>query len=197
MTEIFFDAERHEYRVNGVRWPSVTEIISTVFGRPGWVADEWYLERGRAVHACAALIAQGKDFEHDERIAGQVAACRKFFSDFGERLSVVAVEQIVASEEYVYAGTFDMACTLDGQDVVVDWKTQINERAKLQVGAYALARNGACASAGRGLVVVLGEDGRYRCSDIFECFDYADDFIAARRVFARWQKYNERRAEIK
>ena len=118
MTEIFFDAERHEYRVNGVRWPSVTEIISTVFGRPRW-------------HACAALIAQGKDFEHDERIAGQVAACRKFFSDFGERLSVVAVEQIVASEEYVYAGTFDMACTLDGQDVIVDWKTQINERAKL------------------------------------------------------------------
>ena len=72
-----FNEAAHQYTLNGHDVPSVTQVLGDVL--PGWRADDWYLERGRAVHACAAMIARGEEFDHDSVIAGQVAACRRFF----------------------------------------------------------------------------------------------------------------------
>lgn len=51
--------DNHEYSLNGERVPGVTQIISEILGVV-WSCAEWYLDRGRAIHACAALETELK-----------------------------------------------------------------------------------------------------------------------------------------
>ena len=72
MNDCTFNDATHEYRIGGRFVPSVTQVLGDLL--PCFQAGEWYLERGRAVHACAAMIAKGIAFDHDEQIDGQVMA---------------------------------------------------------------------------------------------------------------------------
>ena len=76
---IDFDPIAHEYKIHGQPVPSVTQIISEVIGH-GWSAAKWFLDRGKAIHACAAFIAEGKKFKYDERLVGYVQALERFFN---------------------------------------------------------------------------------------------------------------------
>ncbi|MDE2022352.1 MAG: hypothetical protein KGI71_05590, partial [Patescibacteria group bacterium] len=66
-----FDAATHTYRIGGHVVPSVTQVIRSC--APGWMADEWYLERGKAVHEAIRLSISGRlDWtELDPRIEGR------------------------------------------------------------------------------------------------------------------------------
>jgi hypothetical protein len=168
-----FDETDHIYRIDGVPVPSVTQIIRAAM--PGWEAGEWYLGRGRAVHAHAALIALGVGFEApDPRIAGQVAACRRFFREV--RPTVVAVEQQVYHVSLRYGGTFDLHCEIGGMPVLVDYKaSRDTERTRIQLGGYALAMDPG--GPRWGFEVVLHASGRYSMSERI-------DLRAGRRKFA-------------
>ena len=54
MTACTFDAETHEYRIGGRKVVGVTTVLNDLI--PGYRASDWYLQRGRAVHAAAAMI---------------------------------------------------------------------------------------------------------------------------------------------
>ena len=75
---IEFSEADHTYKLNARPVPSVTQIIKETVGTC-WQTSEWYLMRGKAIHACAAFIAEGKEFKFDERLSGYVAAIKKFF----------------------------------------------------------------------------------------------------------------------
>ena len=77
---ITFNEEDHTYTIDGCPVPPVTHVIKNTVGT-GWEASPWYLQRGKAIHACAAFIAQGIDFKFDERLAPYVAALKKFFKE--------------------------------------------------------------------------------------------------------------------
>jgi len=167
------------YELDGKPIPSVTEILAEILG-VGWQAGEFYLQRGRAVHACAALIAQGKDFDFDPQIAGQVQACRKFFEVF--KPEVIAVEAPMISELYQFAGTADLIARINGKKCVVDYKASIPKTAILQLAGYAELFD-----LKWGMPVVLGENGNFRPGKI------VDLKIPRRKFLALLTTYNVKR----
>lgn len=56
---VSFDEANHAYTVNGVRVPSVTQIIREVFQLQGWGYNQDAADRGEAVHKLCQLISEG------------------------------------------------------------------------------------------------------------------------------------------
>ena len=159
MDRLAYNDDRHEYRLHGKLLPSVTHILGDMM--PGWKAGQWYLDRGKAVHAAAAMILRGQAFEHDPVIAGQVAACRRFVREWAPR--TLDVEKPVYSERYKYAGTLDAIVECDGVVYILDWKASFSKSLPLQLAAYALANDEMHGTnIRRGIGVQLTEDGTYR-----------------------------------
>ena len=129
-----FDPIAHAYTLDGRPVPSVTQVLADVV--PGWRASDWCLQRGRAVHACAAMIARGHEFTNDPQIDGQVAACRRFFAEI--RPTVALVETPVASDLYRYAGTLDLLVEWPGNRglVLVDFKSTLTPAVPYQLAGY-------------------------------------------------------------
>ena len=173
---LLFDEASHTYTLAGRRVPSVTQVLADLI--PGWQASEWYLDRGKAVHACAAMIAQGVPFEHDPIISGQVAACRRFVREVCPVFH--AVERRVCSRRYQYAGTMDALMLLKGTrgGVVLDWKASIAKSLPYQLAAYATAYTEETAVSIRwGAGVMLKDDGTYRMTEIYDLRRYAQKWL--------------------
>jgi hypothetical protein len=155
-----FDPLTHTYKIAGRPVPNVTAVLADLL--PGYRASDWYLQRGRAVHACCAMVARGIAFEHDPRISGQVEAVRKFFREI--KPNVLAVERQVYSERYLYGGTLDLLCEIR-YHTVVDYKAQITPATIYQLAAYALALP---VRVNHGVGVELHEDGNYKLSEVWD-----------------------------
>lgn len=166
-----FDAESHIYRINGRLVPNVTRVLADLL--PGFRASDWYLQRGRAVHAAAAFVAKGIPFEHDPRIVGQVEAARRFFREV--QPEVVEIERPVYSAKYLYAGTPDLLAIIAKRPVIVDYKSYLVPSALYQCAAYALALPG---KVHYGVGVELHEDGQYRMSEIYDLRSYKNEWLA-------------------
>lgn len=165
-----FDPEKHEYRINGNRVPGVTQVLTDLI--PGYRASDWYLQRGRAVHACAAMVAKGIEFEHDPRIAGQVQAVRKFFREV--QPEVLEIEQQVYSMKHLYAGTTDLVAIIK-DPLIVDYKARLTDSTIYQCAAYALAIPG---KVHYGVGVELHEDGTYKMSEIWDLKRATQEWLA-------------------
>lgn len=175
-----FDPESHTYRIDGRPVPSVTEVLADVI--PGWQAGEWYLQRGRAVHACAALVAQGEEFDHDPRIEGQVSAVRKFLRDTGYFPELI--ERPVFSRMYRYGGTLDLVVRESSRLLIIDYKATLTEAVPIQMAAYIHALWETCRVKVRyGLGVQLGEDGQYKCSEIQDLRRHKSEWLALLTAF--------------
>jgi hypothetical protein len=147
-----FYPETHVYTVDGRQVPSVTQILGDVIG-VAWQASDWYLQRGRAVHACCAMIARGEDFDNDPQIDGQVSAARRFFREVNPDVAEVETPHFAQD----FAGTPDLV-TKDGK--IVDFKASFSALLPYQLAAYGILTGcrGGCG-------VELREDGSYRVSD--------------------------------
>jgi hypothetical protein len=186
MSELTFDAARHEYRMNGFRIPSVTQVLDDVLGKSYGATVEdaaWYADKGKSLHACAALIAQGEDFDAPKGIEGHVEAVRSFFRCFGigaRRL----IEYRVYSETFRYAGTLDLADIDAG--ILFDYKaSQEDERNKSQLAGYAVALNEMTGwrRKWKGITVKTRDDGTYRCSKMYDLDKARPEWLACRTVY--------------
>lgn len=164
------------YEINGRPVPSVTEVLGELL--PTWQAGEWYLQRGTAVHACCAMIARGEAFDCDPQIAGQVAAARKWFSEF--KPMVRFVEQKYHLERYMFAGTPDLVCGLGKVYCVVDFKASLTPVVELQLAGYSELIGGGC---NHGMGVELREDGTYSTTGMLDLRMPRREFLALRTVY--------------
>ena len=167
-----FEPIKHTYHISGRPVPSNTQMIKEILGEAIWSASDWYLERGRAVHACAAMIAQGKRFVHSPQITGQVAACRLFFKE--NEIEVMEVEQPIYSRAYQFAGMLDLHCLFKKRDMIIDWKSALSKVAEIQVGGYAIERP----EAKWGMTVALKENGKYKAGEMFKVERRKQEFLA-------------------
>ena len=174
-----FDPIKHIYRLDGKIIPSVTQILDELVPIQ-YKAGDWYLQRGRAVHAAAAFIARGIDFDFNEQIAGQVAAIRKFFAEV--KPVRFAVEKRVYSKLYQYAGTLDLFAKINNKYCLVDYKSSMSiDRTGLQLGAYSLCMVN---SISWGFCVEISEDGEYKMSEPMNLKNYRREFLALRATYA-------------
>ena len=123
MQKITFDAENHQYYIDGVEVPSVTTVCR--FLSYDQKSDKPWLarvaaDRGTRVHAACAAIDYGIDPEETEDIAGYLKAYRRFLKDY--RPEWEGIEYTVGNNEI--AGTIDRFGTLyDGRFCILDIKT--------------------------------------------------------------------------
>lgn len=172
-----FNEATHTYEINGTPVPSVTRVLGDLI--PCYSASDWHMERGRAVHACAAMIAKGYQFEHDPQIDGQVKALKRFFAEV--KPVVHCVELPVFSIRHMYAGTFDICVTLRGKTsrMIMDWKSTIAPSLPYQLAGYAIAHEedgGDPVATGAG--VEIHDDGTYQMSEAYNLHRYKAGFLA-------------------
>lgn len=153
----------HRYFVGEREYAGVTSTIRTIC--PGWQAGEWYMQRGRAVHAAIHLHLQNKlDWSSvDERIKGRVEAVLRFLSDCN--MTVLETETQLCHGAYQYAGTVDAVLGDSSTSIVIaDWKGSLDPVCcDPQLGAYSmlLLEERDCL-AQRAVAVETHDDGSYK-----------------------------------
>lgn len=184
----------HAYKVNGRPVPSVTQVITRTIGS-GFEAirgAEYYLQRGRAIHACAAFIAQGVEFEHDPAIDGWVRALRKFWHEVQPK--PIHWETPLGSARYLFAGTPDLLADVGGKfrRLLVDYKSSLSpHRCRIQLGGYSLALSETLGiECNYGIGVHLRGDGTYRATAPFDLRTARNEFLALRTTYAILEQVN-------
>jgi hypothetical protein len=118
-----FDPEKHEYRLNGVVIPSITQILAGV----GLIDTTWFTEasrdRGTLVHRIIHWHLTGELDEDsvDPTLKPYFDAFLQFERD--SKLTVEAIEKPMVSELYRFAGTPDIVGCQNGHNAVIDIKT--------------------------------------------------------------------------
>ena len=125
MQKITFDAENHQYYIDGVEVPSVTTVCR--FLAYDQKSDKPWLarvaaDRGTRIHAACAMIDYGEEPEETDDISGYLKAYRRFLKDY--RPDWEGIEYIAGDTILGVAGTVDRFGTLyDGRSCILDIKT--------------------------------------------------------------------------
>lgn len=184
-----FDPDTHTYRINGFKVPSVTEVISELFGsKPYWT--EWHRNRGKALHSAIHLaLTQQLDWDSvDIRIMGRLHAALKFVGDY--QIEPEFVEQSYFDPIFRYAGTPDLVGkTSDGKKVLVDFKSSIEPTVEFQLGGYALLVSGKRNYFSRAVAVGLKDDGTYKEREIEDIPVAQGLFMSALQIY-HWKERN-------
>ena len=146
--KIDFNEDKHEYSVDGVKVPSVSEILAPLnadrYGEINQAVLRSAAERGKAVHEiCEAidydLFTSEMEDEMPPELEGYVGAYFQFL--FDHEVYWEMVEQIVAcyrgveGEQPLYCGTIDRFGIVDGKAAVVDIKTYASMTTEAQMTA--------------------------------------------------------------
>ncbi len=135
-----FDPVEHTYKLDGVRLPSVTQVIDSA-GRIGGKKffSEFYSERGRAIHEAIRLdILDDLVFDSlhpevkpffDRWLEFKRDSNFKPFPDYCERPTY--------HPAYLYAGTPDLVGVINHRITVIDIKNGECPTARYQLAAYA------------------------------------------------------------
>lgn len=185
---LVFDEETHTYHLNGVRIPSVTQILRPIGGDYSKIPPdvlENARQRGVASHKACELYDLGiLDFDSvDETVQQYLTAWVKFMKEHD--YEHVASESVGASEKYGYAGTADKLCLLDGVETVIDLKctAKIASATSIQTAAYAELFNSK-----RRLCVRLKKDGTYEKREYTDKNDF-NIFLSLLNI-AKWSAKN-------
>lgn len=137
MPDLQFTEADHSYTLDGVRLPSVTQVIDRVLPR-AFEASEWHKQRGAVLHRCTELADAGRlkwDTVHPE-VLPRVKAWQKFRRDCP---GVIAMnERKLHHPLYHYAGTMDRAIFFETELFIVDLKSSVTPQVRLQLAAYSL-----------------------------------------------------------
>lgn len=174
-----FEADSHRYFWDGEEVPGVSHCIDKVgLGRDYSKVDPFYRDRGIAVHMAINLYLDGEldEASLDPVIVPYFAGFLKYWE--ANKEPIVSKEQMGYSEDYGYAGTWD----LETSDRIVDWKCSKSHDkvAELQGEAYKLIVGPPFKNF---RVVQLPGDGT------FKIFDYGrkvDIWPSCMRIF-RWR----------
>lgn len=133
-----FDETEHVYYFDGIRVPSVTQVLAGA-GLTDWTfVHEWARERGSLVHKAIALeLAGGLDWSSvDEQFHPYISAELQAIEDLGAE--VVASEMRLYSVNFGVAGTLDRVVRVNGELWLWDTKTgPLVPAYALQTAAYA------------------------------------------------------------
>ena len=165
--ELTFEEKNHVYRLNGVEVPSVTTLMKPLSDKVYGAVDASVLsnaaERGTSIHdSCENYALYGIE-DVEPEYEGYFAAFRSWYEK--ERPVVLATERKVYHRMLGYAGMSDLLCSINGQIVLVDYKTtaQVNSMLHMvQLEAYARAWESQGLRIDDKMVLHLRKDGKYK-----------------------------------
>jgi hypothetical protein len=153
-----FDEPTHTYTLDGMKVPSVTQIMSRVgvcnddghwnsVSHAEFASDPTAGAFGTAFHEVPECRLKGIDLDYDKKMQPWVDTLETFFADHPwlktSRLQgKLAVEQIVYSRLHRYAGMFDWLARDERESkpvyYLIDWKTstQMQSHWDMQLAAY-------------------------------------------------------------
>lgn len=134
-----FDEAKHEYRLNGVVIPSVTQVLQLLHSFAGVPLDvlKAAQERGTAVHLICQYWDEGDLDEDtiDPKLRGYFDAWLKFLDDKRPRWTLIEHK---GHHPLGFAGTCDRFGLIDEQDWTIDIKTSLQSHPVwgIQTAAY-------------------------------------------------------------
>lgn len=125
LQELEFEESGHIYKLFGMEVPSVTTLMkplsSKVYGPIDTDVLDRAARRGTAIHNAIENYLDFGIEDIDEQYEGYFEAFKKWF---GEKKPVVlATECRVYHKILRYAGTCDLLCLIDGELILVDYKS--------------------------------------------------------------------------
>lgn len=174
-----FNAERHEYRLDGRYVPNVTRILAPLQDFDGIRREvlEHKRQIGEAVHAAIQLgLTDNLDEASiDPAISGYLLAWDSFRAQ--NKFECFLSERMVYSGKYRYAGTLDLVGMVSDREALLDVKCTagINPSVGLQTAAYlhAASEDGLIRSSARRYALQLDQDGTYRLEPFTDKTDFA------------------------
>lgn len=199
--KIDFYADTHEYRVDGRRVSSVTQILK----QEGFIDSRWYqpsgTNRGSMVHELTEQMDKGTlkaDHLSGSEVYPYLAAWEKFKEDIGN-FSFINIEDPVATE--LYAGIPDRIAVINHKNWLIDIKTGQHELWHgLQLAAYEMGINNTFdIPIDKRRVVHLKANGKYSICDKDKRVGAYDDSIWKTMWTALLQSrvYKQQYAKIK
>ena len=180
MSVIEFDAEKHQYRVDGEVKPSVTEILEHLtapgYGKVNPAILEEAKARGTAVHELTEAIDYGMPPEEiDAGLAMYALAYLRFLADYDVEWEFI--EHQFYEPKMGFCGTIDRVGKIDGRDAIVDIKTTSSPSTEqkiavcCQTAAYAIGflGNNPIVTADERYALYLRSDGSY---ELFNCREW-------------------------
>jgi hypothetical protein len=165
-----FDADKHEYRLDGNVVPSVTQVLAPLYDLDRIPRD--VLERKRQIGVALdeiIVLDCADDLDEstvDPELVGYLEAFRRFRVD--KKFIPAAMQQRVYSKTFRFAGTPDAWGSIEGHDALADWKATyaMHPAVALQTAGYAMAGHemGALKTSIRRYGVQFCPDGRYNIS---------------------------------
>lgn len=187
MPELTFDKQTHTYRVDGIRVPSVTQILNGA----GLINTDWYTaesaQRGTAVHTICEMEDNGVlDLGVVRRSYPQYLGYLDAWKAFKRAATTkfTAIEERFYYPALHYAGTKDRRMIAGTEYCIVDIKTGAPQLwHQLQTGGYALSENVGTAI-GR-WCVYLKPDGKFTINVHGDASDL--DAFASLATFHTWK----------
>jgi len=120
---ITFLEEGHQYRIEGVSVPSVTQVVDQLHNFTGSHDATAAMERGTLIHkACELFILGILDWSTvDESIYPEVRTFAEWWEE--SRFKSLLVEGLVGSEQYMFAGRLDLFGVWKTGLALIDFKT--------------------------------------------------------------------------
>ena len=183
---IDFDKETHTYTVDGVVYPSVTQVIGEagMYGSAAAYWDDHSRDRGSNVHKAIELYHRGTlDMNAlDPVIMPYMKAWLSFLdvSNFYPSM----IEHRLYNTGVMVAGTADMIGPVKDGAAIIDIKTGApGPAAAIQLAGYEFLYGAA-----QRIVVQLKKDGKFKCHYYTDRHD-RDVFLSAVSVY-HWRKAN-------
>jgi hypothetical protein len=181
------------YTIDGVRVPSVTEILeiagySNLEGIPAARLEAARL-RGDDVHQWISAMVEGivEGLEPDPNIKPRIEAFNAFAEEEGFEL--LESERVVVNKTYGYVGTADLRCALKKRGIkqaCLEMKAtyEINPEAKPQASGYGLALEDMGLGRHKRGVLHLGGDSKHT---LIWCTREDDNAFLSACVAAKWK----------
>lgn len=188
MDDFIFNSAQHEYRVNGLKYPSVTEILSLA----GYTLDfsaipvailEQKRDLGTFVHEATEYIDMGAEVPYYPGAEGYVEAYRRFKADFD--FMPTEAELQVYHKTLRYAGTIDRVGTINGKLSVIDLKTMVAIDL-CAVGPQTAAYTECYFGIKKRYCLQLKSDGSYKLIEC-KCKEDFQAFMSALNIY-NWRK---------
>lgn len=197
-----FDQATHAYSIQGVRVPSVTQILEDTgivdFSFIPRETREMALHRGSMVHLACQLYDERDlaDGSVDQAIVPYLNAWKRFLVESG--FVIEEIEQRGFNERFRYAGTADRIGRLNGMPTIVDIKTnQIPNAIRLQLAAYCEFRRFPTTIGRAGVELHADETYRLVTIPVKQHTQDFNDFCCALRVYQLKREMSPRKEDRK